>query len=485
MLGLLTALALLVALLALPSLAQESKSPTSKDATTATTGLHEGGGQSPAVAPQEGSSVARQDGGRIENLSAGLMLESARIESANIHDTDQEYAVYRFGRVIHDVKNVGGFTVSGFDVERRAMAADARLVDGDPTSVVVGFPHGTDLRGYRLASVALGSVIDEVGRGNEPGSVPLDGSSEASTGKLTAAPDLVSIRTIDALNRVVYSYDEQLDEKAGGDAAKFGYFTADGKAVPAKSIVTAVDNTITVAFDRRTDDGVLFYADEGAVKNLRGRPGTTGAIGTATSAPNLASVSDLIGRSQFDFTFDKPVTDVMPDKFVVYAVDGTPYRATSFARPSAEVVRIAIPQIRDYGAKMALAAVEGGAVKANDGSGVANTIGSRHIGSQSPAAAVSSGPYLTSVSLDQAAGQVRFVFDKPVNDDLTYEAKNFMLMTPAGDLVHARSVVEVNGNTVLLNFDKNVVSAARGVSLAEGAVKDFQGDTSPARTLGI
>jgi hypothetical protein len=98
---------------------------------------------------------------------------------------------------------------------------------------------------------------------------------------------------------------------------------------------------------------------------------------------------------------------------------------------------------------------------------------------------VSSGPYLTSVSLDQAAGQVRFVFDKPVNDDLTYEAKNFMLMTPAGDLVHARSVVEVNGNTVLLNFDKNVVSAARGVSLAEGAVKDFQGDTSPARTLGI
>jgi hypothetical protein len=472
-----------LALAVMPSFAQESKPPPNEQPATPVPGsdLTEDG-----ATPATGPAVKgpQEAGNRIENVAANLTLESARIESLNLNDTDQEYAVYHFGRVVHEIKHAQGFTLKGFNVDTKASAADARLIKGDPTSVLVGYAPGTDLSRYTLASVEIGAVEDEAGEANLPGSVPLEGSTVAGAQNLTDGPDLVSVRAINSLDRVVYTYDEQIDERAGGDASRFGYSTADGKTVPAKSIITADDNSVTVAFDRQTEDGVLFWAKSAEAKNLRGIESSPGSIGTSTTAPDLVSVSNVIGQSQFDYTFDAPVTDVALDKFVVYATDGTAYAAKGFARPSAEVVRIAIPEIHKFSANMALASADEGAVKADDASMVASTPGSRHIGSTA-ANGLSAGPYLTSVSMDDAVGQVRFVFDKPVSDDLTYDAANFMIMTPAGDLVRAGSMVEVTGNTILMNFDKNIVHAARGVVVSDGAVQDFQGQKSPARTIKI
>jgi APA family basic amino acid/polyamine antiporter len=59
------------------------------------------------------------------------------------------------------------------------------------------------------------------------------------------------------------------------------------------------------------------------------------------------------------------------------------------------------------------------------------------------------------------------------------------LVVLAGDLVQAASMVEVTGNTILMNFDKNIVHAARGVVVNDEAVADFQGQKSPARTIKI
>jgi hypothetical protein len=36
-----------------------------------------------------------------------------------------------------------------------------------------------------------------------------------------------------------------------------------------------------------------------------------------------------------------------------------------------------------------------------------------------------------------------------------------------------------------MNFDKNIVAAARGAALNDGAVKNFQGQKSPARSIRI
>jgi len=476
-----------------PSFAQEAKPPTTEQPVPTGPGsdlkppappsdLHEGGDAATSSGP--GVRGAQENGNRIENVAANLTLESARIESLNLDDTDQEYAVYHFGRVVHEISDVSGFTLKGFNVDTKATAADARLVKGDPTSVLVGFASGTDLSRYTLASVGIGAVQDEANEANLPGSVPFEGSTVAGSENMTDGPDLTSVRAINSLDRVVYTYDEQIDERAGGDAARFGYYTADGLSVPAKSIVTAEDNSITVAFDRQTEDGVLFWAKSAAAKNLRGIESSPGSIGTSTTAPDLVSVSNVIGQSQYDYTFDAPVTNVDLDKFVVYAADGTAYTAKGFARPSAEVVRIAIPETHKFSANMALASADEGAVKTSDRSEVPSTLGSRHIGSAS-ANGISAGPYLTSVSMDDAVGQVRFIFDKPVDDNLTYDAKNFMIMTPAGDLVRATSMVEVTGNTILMNFDKNIVSAARGVVVNDDAAQDFQGQKSPARTIKI
>jgi len=477
-----------------PSNALESKPPTTEQTTPSSapgsdlktpvppSDLHEGGDAATASGP--GVRGAQENGNRIENVAANLTLESARIESLNLNDTDQEYAVYHFGRVVHEISDVSGFTLKGFNVDTKAVAADARLIKGDPTSILVGFAPNTDLSRYTLASVTTGAVQDEANEANLPGSVPLEGSTVAGAANMTDGPDLTSVRAINSLNRVVYTYDEQIDRHVGGDASRFGYYTADGLNVPAKSIVTAVDNEITVAFDRQTQDGVLFWAKSAAAKNLRGIESSPGSIGTTTTAPDLVSVSNVIGQSQFDYTFDAPVSNVALDKFVVYAADGTAYPAKGFARPSAEVVRIAIPETHKFSANMALASADEGAVHLDDGSGVASTLGSRHIGTAS-ANGISAGPYLTSVSMDDAVGQVRFVFDKPVDDNLTYDAKNFMIMTPAGDLVRATSMVEVTGNTILMNFDKNIVHAARGVVVNDDAAQDFQGQKSPARTIKI
>jgi hypothetical protein len=468
-----------------PSFAQESKAPASEEppGQDSDAELKEGG--EPATVPGSGSNGPRENGDRIENVAADLTLEAVRIESLNLNDTDQEYAVYRFGRVVHEISDAHGFTLKGFNMDTRATAADARLVQGDPTSVLVGFAPGTDLSRYTLGSVNTGAVEDEAGEANLPGSIPLEGNTVAGTQNQTDGPDLTSVRAIHSLERVVYDYDEQINEQAGSDASRFGYYTADGKTVTGTSIVTADDNSVTVAFDRQTEDGVLFWAKSGAVKNLRDIASSPGSIGTATTAPDLVSVSNVIGQSQFDYTFDAPVSSVALDKFMVYSADGTAYKATGYARPSAEVVRIAIPEIHKFSADMALAAADEGAVTTSDRSEVASTLGSRHIGSTSAADGLSAGPYLTSVSMDDAVGQVLFVFDKPVDDNRTYDAKNFMIMTPAGDLVRAQSMVEATGNTILMNFDKNIVRAANGVVVNDDAVQDFQGQKNPARTIKI
>jgi hypothetical protein len=468
----------------LPSAAQESTTQTTRPSSEAGTStnrdssdLSEGGSQS-----RSSGGGARQSGNRIENVAYDLRLEDARIESVNLDDDDEEFAVFEFGRVVHDVSNASGFSLLGFDSNASVKASDARLVQGDPGEVLVSFPSGTDLSRYTMAQVDTGTVEDEAGEANLPGSVSLDGSRSGSSSDPTDGPDLESVRAIDSLERVEYRYDEQIDEGAG-DASKLGFYTEDGLLVRARSIVTAEDNILIAQFDRQTEDGELFFAEAGAVKNGKGIESSPGSIGSSTTGPDLSSVSSVIGTTQWDFRYDQPVTDVDVSKFAVYAADGTEFQATGFARPSAEVVRIAIPALHEFPEDIVVAAAEHGAVKADDGSDTPSTVGAERVGSSTLGSGRTSGPDLESASRDTAAGQIRYRFDENVDDDLTYDPSDFMAVMPNGDLVQARSVVEIDDDTVLVNFDKNIVAAAEAVAINHGAVKDFQGEESPAATV--
>jgi hypothetical protein len=482
--------ALVLGLLVAPSFAQsdnadKAKQEPSEQTTDQTSDLRE----SPSKAEGDTGPAGPSAGERIEDVSLNLTLQSARIELTNLDDAEDEFVVYKFAQVVNELKTPASFSLSGYDADSVVKAKEARLVQGDPSSILVHYAPGTDVARYTIASVETGAVEDEADQSNLPGSVPLEGSSVGGQGSVTAteAPNLVTARPVNSLERVVYSYDEQIDGDNGQDldAAKFGWYTLDGKLVRGSSIVTVNDNAVTVQFDRQTEDAVRFIAENGAAKNRKGTSSTLGAIGGPTTAPDLVAVEGPIGNTQYDLRFDMPVTDVALDHIGIYAVDGTRYQPTGYAQPAADVIRIALPEIHEFPGNMVLATVGQEAVRSADASSTPSTVGSQRIGAMAPMAGMTSGPNLASVNIDQATGQIRFIFDRAIDNDLTYDPSQFMLVTAAGDLVPARFFVEAADNSVIMTFDRNVASAARAVSLNSGAVKDFKGEHNPARTMNL
>ena len=483
-------IALVLGLLVAPSFAQSDKADKprqnpSEQTTESSSDLRE----SPSAAEGRNGESGPSAGQRIEDVSLNLTLQSARIELSNLDDTEDEFVVYKFAQVVNEVKTPAAFALSGYDADAVVNAKEARLVQGDPSSILVHYAPGTDVARYTIASVDTGAVQDEADQSNLPGSVQLEGSSVGSQGSATAteAPNLVTARPVNSLERVVYSYDEQVDGDNGEglDPARFGWYTLDGKLVRGSSIVTVNDNAVTVQFDRQTEDAVRFIADDGAAKNRKGIDSTLGAIGGPTTAPDLVGVEGPIGNTQYDLRFDMPVTNVALQHIGIYAVDGTRYQPTGFAQPAADVIRIAVPEIHEFPGKMVLATVGQEAVRSADAASTPSTVGSHRIGGMAPMAGMTSGPNLASVNIDQATGQIRFIFDRAIDNDLIYNPNHYMVVTAAGDLVPARFFVEAADNSVLMTFDRNVASAARAVSLNSGAVKDFKGEGNPARTMSL
>lgn len=469
--------------LSLAAHAQTSPSPSSPTQTQAgpqtpsatTIPLTEGGQGGTTTFGSSGSTTV---GNRITNVNSDLALVSAQVVRENLNDTEASYVQFNFGFPVNAIKNSTGFTLQGYNVDTTISSSAAKLVQGNPNSVLAEYPAGTDVARFTLASVDTGVVVDNVNKTNVPSAAPLGGST-ASGNVVTDAPALVSVRAIPTLEQVEYTFNQQIDRKTGGNASSLGFYTLDGRAVTATSAVTAVDNKVTMAFNGQVEDAVLFFAKSGAVKSARGTDSTPSSVGRPTTAPNLSAVSNLIGKTQFDFTFDRPVSGVVADHFSVYSADGQHYVAQGYVQPSADVVRVAFPQIEKFGTHITLGTADDGAAHANDGSNAGSTLGSKSIGTAAISSGKTSGPDLTSATIDNATGQVRFVFDKTVDDNKTYDAKNFSVVTQSGDIVTARSFVEVDGNTVLVTFDQPVAAAARNVTVSKGAVKDFQGQSNP------
>ncbi|MGH9281557.1 MAG: hypothetical protein ACRD0S_01335, partial [Acidimicrobiales bacterium] len=162
-----------------PTFAQESN-PADKSETTdpTTLQLEEGpAGEGPVAVPEgqgEGSGLTDgivSRGTRVENVTQDLMLDRARIESVNLDDDEEEYVVYTFGDYIHRVRNASDFSLTSFDVDTKVTGQTARIVQGDPRSVLVGFPSMTDITRYSIASVHIGAVQDEAEEGNVPATV--------------------------------------------------------------------------------------------------------------------------------------------------------------------------------------------------------------------------------------------------------------------------------------------------------------------------
>lgn len=453
------------------ALAQSGPNPSPQPSPPST--LQEGQGNNGSGQQGNGGHSSSANG---QIVNPGLSLTSVRIIRQNLNDTNESYVQYEFSRPVISIANPSGFQLLGYAHGTNLPSKDAQLVRNDPSAVLVGYPAGSAVTSYNLAEVPAGVVKDETGRTNMPTSAAIQGSQPVGP---AAMPLLQSVSVDNTLNEVTYHFDRNLDTKSP-KASSLGFNTSDGNPVMASSIVTSDLNTVTAKFTNQVQDAVRYFANSGAVTDTQGTANPTDALGGSTATPDLSSVSPLIGRTQFDFTFDQPVSGVTAKDFMVYLPNGQSVAGSSAVQPSPNVVRVAFPSIEKYGATVTLASVTPGAVTSNDGSSSPNTTGMATIGQSVGAMA---GPVLQSVSVDLSDGQVRYVYDKVVDDNKTYDPSQFSVITEAGNVIPAKGFVDVEGNSVVLNFNAADVRATHAFTTAPGAVNDFQNNPSPLGTV--
>lgn len=417
-------------------------------------------------------------------IDTGMTVDSVEVVSQDLNDDAPEQVEYRFAEPVSDVGNPSSFQLSGFATNASVKAQSAQIKEGDTNTVLTEYAPGTDVDAFTVAITDSQAVQNESGRTNLPNTNELQGADSNVSG--TDAPRLTDrSHKNDTLDQVTYVFDRNIKEDGGGaDASKFGLYTRDGRAIEGQSIVTSNDDTVTVQFDSQVEDGVKQFANADAVTDTRGVKNAPSAVGEDTTGPNLASTSGLIGKTQFDYKFDEPVTAEDAKKFTVYTADGKAIQGDSMVQPSPDTIRVAYPDIQDYGDQISLAAVDEGAAQSSDGSATANAVGDQSVGGDR-SGSLTSGPDLTGASVDSDTGQVRLDFDETIDDGKDYDKAGFQLVTSAGDRIDARDVVEVDGNSVLVSFNRASAEASDSVTIKNNAVQDEQGNGNLLANRGL
>jgi hypothetical protein len=427
-------------------------------------------------------SSSRTEGTRTSGLTRNLMLDSAEIESLDLDAADEEYVVYTFQGNVNSIEDETGFTVQGPTEEGKRNSVSARLMRGETDKVLVGFEDGTDLEQYRIASVETDVVRDQSEEGNPPVTIALGGAKDGTPGMATG-PNLTSIKVNDTLDRVEYTFDRELDDDASPSAGDFGYRTLSGRSETGATLVDVDGDHVAVDFDSSVADAKRFYVTEGALSDKLGNPSLPGSIGENTTAPELENVERVGDRTQYDYSFSEDVTNVDPSAFHIYSETGTVYDGDGWTRVDSETIRINYPDSKDIGGKVVMGAVDDGAVEDNGTSGVSNSLNALPISGGDGASrdGLTDGPDLTGTVIDATTGQVTFEFDESINDDTDPDPANFLALTEEGDLVEARSFVEVgeDDTTVMMTFDTNIVRASEGFIVEPGAVEDHEGIPNP------
>ncbi len=426
----------------------------------------------------EEPSDATSDGG----LTPALRLESATIEPIDLEDEIDEYVVFRFDGVVREVTDEAGFSVRDETGAAPTDSISAAIVEGSDDEVLVGFEQGTDLTQYLFASVANEAVLG-TSRGNVPATVELTGSEVSMDEMRTSGPDFVMAKVNPTLDLITYHFDSTLDDDtAAPTASDFGYRTRSGRDVEAADVLSVDGQTVTLAFDAgdEVEDGVRYFVRAGAVMNRLGQANPPGVMGDDTTAPELESVSRVEGSTQYDFTFTQPVALVEVGGFAVYTLAGEEYVADDWMRMSPQTLRLHVPEVRDFADAIVLGAVDVGAVRDTTNAGdTVNGVGAVAVDPLPEGS--TAGPQLVSVTLDESTGQVRFQFTIPLDDDATIDPADFQAIIDGGELVPGTKFIEVDDDTVVIGFAKNVAAAAEDFAVNDGAVSDEAGiENAPA-----
>lgn len=470
--------AVLAALLLVAAWGGARHSPTGPPPAPATTGASEAGN----VQAPGGEDGLSEGGSELVDVDAGFRLVSASVVSADLDDDEEEFVRFDFAGPVEAVVDGTRLRLQGLD-PRDVLAAVAGYRDETaPASLLVAFPPGTDVASFRLAVALAGAVENVRGAGSAPGAVPLAGVPDHGGGGRTVGPELVEVRIRPSLDRADFVFDAALDERTAPSPKRFGYHDAAGRVHRGAAVVSVEDRVAVVHFDGRRGDQVeearRWFVLPGAVRDRTGHPGRLDAVGGPTSAPDLLAVLDAPGATQWDLVFDAPVTGPVGARIHAHTPAGNRYPAATFSRPAATVVRAAFPGVADFGHDVVVVTTGVGAVRATNGFATPATAGARPVGS-APHPGPTLGPDLGRVEVDDASGQVIFVFDEHVNDRQRPRPGDFRVITASGRQVPARHVVEVTGAAVIVTFDPAALRAARAVVAGAGAVTDFEGQPNP------
>ncbi|HTN24728.1 MAG TPA: hypothetical protein VL120_12125 [Solirubrobacteraceae bacterium] len=387
------------------------------------------------------------------------------------------------------------FAVSGTDVAGTGnplSPASAASIPAELNCATLTFAAGTNLAGFSTLEAVAGAVSPAGGgAGSNPqGAVALTGGDVAPGAGKVSGPNLtgVAVAAVTGGTEVTFSFDKLITQGGVGApvAARFGYYTTAGAAVPAASIVAVADRSVKVMFATAVVAGARVFAGNSAV-TLAGQPdqgnAATAASGAGTAPPvttnpDIVSVSRVAGQSgSFDVVYDQTITaNVLT---VANCEARTPTRGfagTAVAVQNATTVRVT------FGALAGSARSDEEVVRVDDLGGCVidtsatpalSSVGAAGVQNKDHTPGFTSGPDLTGCAAP-AGTDVTYAFDELLATAAPGPG-GFALIDASGARIAATSVVSATDDKVTVRFaSAGVLAAAAACTVDRGAVSDRQ-----------
>lgn len=397
-----------------------------------------------------------------------------------------------------------GFELVDYDRSEAERSTEAVVDPEDDRCAIAVFGDDVDLREYTVATADQGAVRDVAhDKVNLRDAVPFSASTGRIRGGLTTAPDVLSVAVDEAYEELVLRFDRRI-EPGSVQPGAFSYYQAGGGVVTADgATLDASSGTIVrVHFpdgggQTTVDDAQRVALQEAAVTalgapssrsvrqsvNVEGRDGRT-------ARPELvgAVVAQAPGNA-VDFTFDQPVDLEVDGDLQVFRDETTRFDATAatvLESRDGRTVRawFTTASAQEF-AELAVATAGAGAVDSGAPAQLAGSVGSVPLGGTVASIGLTSAPDAHDFEVDLTDGTASVLFDQEVRD---VDLSAFRVVDAGGNAtaVQPSTLVDVDGHVVTFLVDRDVLAAAQGISLREGAVQTAgsTGDASVQQSVG-
>ncbi len=416
------------------------------------------------------------------NVDVQLKLLGAQIVKFDPDDTDDEFVEYLFGEKVLEIYDPASFKLIGVSSAEVVSGRQVFRNEVNPKALIVGFEPGIDPTNFALAAVEPGAVASIKGETN-PGDSELLIGSKVKDVFASAVPKLVQVKIEPSLERIVYQFDEKLNEDFV-DPTGFGFYTFDGQLHLPSAITSVNDKQVIAKFDETAGDQVEEAARAvvfaGAVTDKSGLPNPTNSFGGLTTAPDVVKVYNGPTRTQFDFAFDQDITSPVANAFKLYTRLGKAYPANNARLVAPNIVRVIVSSVREFDDEVIFGSVDAGAVIGDTGFGTQSTAGGLVLANKKiDDVGVVAGPELVNVQVNAKESMVKFFFDEKIDDDQFADPTEFKLISVSGAVQPGVAFVDADVNWIVITFSPSAIASAQTAMIGANSVRDFEGNGNP------